>query len=259
MLIATNIQRTHVNGLAVVCGQHLAVYRDLLFLGGKAVANHERYFGSIQADALGAIAQARGNVRQQSGVGIECYVSAIGGYRRQLANLLQLLHQEALVVFQLAVLRQQCRTRVEHYLGAVAIDNHQAIVREVANTAGAHDGGNAQRVGQHRRMRQARAFQADNARQHTRRYRGDLGHADLGAHQDYRPVRGHRFGADAAPGVIELVADMVDVFVPGFQVGVVHRPKQLGKVLDSLAQGPRQPVAGNDAFLHMPEEGRVRQ
>lgn len=90
----------------------MAVDATLFLFAGKVRADHERNFGAIQADAFRAAVERGGDIGQESGIGIERDVRAVGGHRRLVAQLRKASGQLRFFAFQAGEFRRAGRRRV---------------------------------------------------------------------------------------------------------------------------------------------------
>ncbi|MNE26588.1 hypothetical protein D3C80_1199590 [compost metagenome] len=81
-LVTADVQAAHGHRQRVECRQLLTVDRQLLFLTGKALVDHERHFGAIQPHTFGAPLLGTGNISEQAGVDPQRHTVAVERHTR---------------------------------------------------------------------------------------------------------------------------------------------------------------------------------
>ncbi len=248
-LVAANVQGAQGHWPGIEGGQDLAVDLYLLLFTREPVADHERHFGAVQADAVGTRLLGGVDVRQQAAVGVHRDDHAVLGGGRFQSQVSQPLGQLPLLVHQPLEFLAQLSTGLEEDLAPVAVDDHFHAVhaphRQVGDT---HHRGDAHGPGQDGHVGGTRAPGRDQARQALHGDLGQLGGGQILADQNGAlgevlglALAGLQVGEDAPP-------DVAQVRGPLPQVRVVHVIEGAGALADRVAQGRLGPAARLDAF-----------
>ena len=144
ILVAADVQRTHGHRLGGEGFELLAVDLALFFLAWKALAQHERNFRAVQADALGTAILGASNIGHETGVHAQRHGMAVG--RDGFAHLVGIQPGHQLLLFAddvLVALAQHARG-LHKDTAEIGIENHLGVVeRGHRNVADANHGGNA--------------------------------------------------------------------------------------------------------------------
>ena len=251
-LVAADIQGAHGHRQRVEGLQLLAIGGQLLLLAGKALVDHERHFGTVQADALGAALLGTCNIGEQAGVDPQRHTVAVEGLAGQRAQSVEPFGELALLLDHLGVLLAQQLAGVGEDFAVIAIDDQlDAVDLRVRQVDHTHDRGNAHGTGENRHVGVARAGHRDQTDQLAFRHLAEHRRRQLLADQDgviRIDQRGLAFFLQVGEQAPTEVAHIGGALA---QVCVIHQLETIDVVEHHLAQGALRPLTGTNDLAHL--------
>ena len=237
-----------------------AVDGTLFFFGWETVAHRKGHFGAKQANALSAPLQGAHKLADEADVHPEIDAVAVAGGAGQFAQRFQLAGELFLFGEQLTVGFPNQIAGVDEHFAVVAVDDQGLAFDAVdGHVASAHDGGDAERVGDDGAVGIARTFQGDDGAQVVEGQIRHHGRGDLigNQHGVFRTDR--LLVADFLKIGEHALAKFTNVRRAFAQIGILHALEAGDLFQNRLLQSALGPLTSVNAVADVASEGGIIQ